>query len=260
MQEGNEKTRIMAQREIMKTAAYESQSDQQLGLPQPPLEKQCGTGRIIPLTRDFTNVMKKPNYAELLDSRISRRKYCDIALTLDELAFLLWATQGVKEVIGKVRKAAMRTVPSAGARHPFETYLFVNRVDGLEQGLYHYLSMEHKLEFIKQIDNQTDQVSAAFFGQTFFGYAPVGFVWTVIPYRTEWRYTINAQKYALIDAGHVCQSLYLACEAIDCGTCAIGAYDQKMADELLGLDSSPSSDNENEFVVYAAAVGRAEHE
>jgi hypothetical protein len=29
-----------------------------------------------------------------------------------------------------------------------------------------------------------------------------------------------------------------------------------MADGLLDLDSSPSSDNENEFVVYAAAVGK----
>jgi SagB-type dehydrogenase family enzyme len=77
-----------------------------------------------------------------------------------------------------------------------------------------------------------------------------------MPYRSEWRYSLEAQKYALLDAGHVCQNLYLACEAIGCGTCAIGAYDQKLADELLDLSSEPSYDKDNEFVVYAAAVGK----
>lgn len=54
----------------------------------------------------------------------------------------------------------------------------------------------------------------------------------------------------LLDAGHVCQNLYLACQAIDCGTCDVGAYDQKLIDKFLGLDG------ENEFVVYVAPVGK----
>jgi len=36
----------------------------------------------------------------------------------------------------------------------------------------------------------------------------------------------------VLDAGHMCQNLYLACEAIGCGTCAIAAYDQKEIDEM----------------------------
>ncbi|MFP3999545.1 MAG: hypothetical protein ACLFUN_06845 [Desulfobacterales bacterium] len=38
-----------------------------------------------------------------------------------------------------------------------------------------------------------------------------------------------------MDAGHVCQNLYLACEGIDCGTCAIAAYDQLYCDTVLSL-------------------------
>jgi nitroreductase len=53
----------------------------------------------------------------------------------------------------------------------------------------------------------------------------------------------------LIDVGHVCQNLYLACEAIDAGTCAVAAYDQEHMDRLLGLN------DDDEFVVYMAAVG-----
>ena len=65
----------------------------------------------------------------------------------------------------------------------------------------------------------------------------------------EWRYGLSAHRVILIDAGHVCQNLYLASQAMGAGTCAVGAYDQDLIDKLLGLDGN------NEFVIYAAAVG-----
>lgn len=253
------KIKIMERREIMKEYDEREEeliSDEMLRVTPPPLEKASMSTKFIKLTKDFTQVTKNNNFLELMNNRVSRRKYNEEKLTLAELSFLLWSTQGVKAVIGNNRKATKRTVPSAGARHPFETYLFINRVEGLESGVYHYIATEHKLEFLKVMEHQEDRVSEAYSGQTFFGYAAVSFVWTVVPYRSEWRYTLDAQKYALLDAGHVCQNLYLACEAIGCGTCAIGAYDQKLADALLDLNSEPSYDKENEFVVYAAAVGK----
>ena len=256
MSDVNTNIKIIELREIMKASSADVISDQQAGLPQPPLERQYAGGKIIPLTNNFKNVIKNNNYLNLLNSRASRRKYSEDALTLEELAFLLWATQGVKEVAGNEKKATMRTVPSAGARHPFETYLFVNRVDGLEPGLYHYLSLDHKLEFIGPVENQMGRLREAFGKQKFISNAAVGVVWTVIPYRSEWRYCMNAQKYSLIDIGHVCQNLYLACEAISCGTCAVGAYNQALTDKLLGLNSIPSFEKENEFAIYAAAVGK----
>ena len=71
-----------------------------------------------------------------------------------------------------------------------------------------------------------------------------------LPYRMEWRYGIAAHKVIALDAGHVCQNLYLACEAIGAGTCAIAAYDQEVIDELLRIDG------ENELTIYLASVGR----
>ena len=252
------KEKITALREIMKAQAEEYTSDQDLRLPQPPLNKASVSDKIISLTKDFDSVVQNNNFLEILNTRSSKRKYTGESLTLAELSFLLWATQGVKKLAGRERKATFRTVPSAGARHPFETYLFVNRVEELEQGIYHYLPLEHQLEYIGPVENQIEKVSEAYCGQTFFAAAAVDFVWTAVPYRSEWRYTINAQKYALIDTGHLCQNLYFASESIGCGACAIGAYEQSLADGLLGLDSSPSSGEDNEFVVYAASVGRVE--
>ncbi|RLC52077.1 MAG: SagB/ThcOx family dehydrogenase, partial [Candidatus Cloacimonadota bacterium] len=95
-----------------------------------------------------------------------------------------------------------------------------------------------------------EKIIEATLDQKFTGESAAVFVWSVIPYRSEWRYSIAAHKTMLLDAGHVCQNLYLACEAIKAGTCAIAAYDQKKMDELLRLDG------QDEFVVYLAPVGK----
>jgi SagB-type dehydrogenase family enzyme len=66
----------------------------------------------------------------------------------------------------------------------------------------------------------------------------------------EWRYDLAAHKVIAIDAGHVCQNLYLACEAIHAGTCAIAAYDQEAMDQFLRIDGK------DEFTLYLASVGK----
>ena len=80
--------------------------------------------------------------------------------------------------------------------------------------------------------------------------AAVNFFWTTIPARMEWRYGLAAHKTIALDAGHVCQNLYLACEAVGAGTCAIAAYDQEAFDAMLGLDG------DTEFTIYLAPVGK----
>jgi SagB-type dehydrogenase family enzyme len=248
--------KISGLREMMKVDNTDIQSDEILGLSQPPLSHARKTDNVIELTKDFQSIVKNNNFEDLINTRTSKRGYQPDRLTLEELSFLLWSTQGVKRVIGKISQVTLRTVPSAGARHPFETYLFINRVEGLEPGLYHYLALEHALEFVRAYDNQVASINEAFGNQMFMANAPVAFVWSVVPYRGEWRYTLDAHKYALIDIGHVCQNLYLASESLGCGACAIGAYNQKAADSLLGFSTKTTSDKESEFVIYAASVGR----
>ena len=161
------KIRIAELREIMKSKDDLYESDQNQRLLQPHLSKEKVSDEVIELTKEFAHLIKNNNFLDILSTRTSKRKYTETPLALDELAYLLWATQGVKSVAGKERKATFRTVPSAGARHPFETYLFVNRVEGLKSGLYHYLALEHKLEFLGTIENQIEKVSEAFSGQVF---------------------------------------------------------------------------------------------
>jgi SagB-type dehydrogenase family enzyme len=224
-------------------------SDQSKGVPAPAQQKPCPQGgRIVELVpRDQLSIGSMP-LIEAITNRCSRRKFDGSALSLEEISFLLWAVQGLRERGGT---RSFRTVPSGGCRHGFETYLYSGRVAGLEEGLYRYLPLDHRLCHLRSGADLRERLDEALYDQ-YWDSAAV-FLWTVVPYRMEWRYTVVAHKILALDAGHVCQNLYLACESIGCGTCAIGAYDQKKLDAFLGVDG------EEEFAIYAAPVGKALH-
>lgn len=236
------------------THAHEGhESDQQKGVPPPPVQKPYpADAELIALVApDKFGVGMKP-LREILLQRESRRKYSDSPLTLEELSFLLYTTQGVRRVVkqdGSILRT-FRTVPSAGSRHPLETYLVVNNVTDLDPALYRYIPLEHKLLLIRTDPDLSEQVGHACCEQPFIGRGAVIFIWTTIPYRAEWRYKFVSHKMIAQDSGHVCQNLYLAAEAIDAGVCAISAYHQKPMDALIGVDG------EDEFVVYLSPVGK----
>jgi len=227
-----------------------SQTDQHQGIAAPPVQKPYPAGaRIISLS-PFSEC-KGIGSVDLLHAiahRRSRRTYHEQPLSLDELALLLWTTQGMQQTTG--HSTALRTVPSAGCRHALETYLCISHVSGLQQGIYRYLPVEHALLEISLDKTVSHQIVNATYHQSFTGNAPATFVWAAGPYRMEWRYGLAAHKVIALDAGHVCQNLYLSCEAIGCGCCAIAAYDQQRMDDLIQVDGK------DEFTVYLASVGK----
>ncbi len=228
-----------------------SRTDQQKGIPAPPVQKPYPEDADLidlPEPNDLT-VGGAVSVRQAITDRQSQRRFTDASLTMGELTFLLWATQGVHKV-WRNGIAVRRTVPSAGARHAFETYLAVNRVEGLPPGLYRYLSVEHKLVLEFKDRAIGKRTASACHNQAFVARSAVTFIWTAIPYRTEWRYALMTPKLINLDAGHVCENLYLAAEAIGAGTCAIAAYNQREMDALLRVDG------EDEFAVYAAPVGK----
>ena len=226
------------------------ESDEKKNKPFPLFQKPYDeTKSLIDLIPPEKFIIGKKPFIVAINRRMSRRNYTDESLTLEELSFLLWCTQGVKRAF-KDKAGVLRTVPSAGAKSPFETYLIINRVEGVKPGIYRYISFKHKLLFIKNIENAEELIGELTYDQKFIGKGAVLFCWVAIPYRTEWRYTIVAHKFIAIDLGHVSENLYLACEAIDLGTVAVGYYEQKKFDALLELDGK------NEFVVLVAPVGK----
>lgn len=250
MEEKEFKSKIEMNRLFMKSAFTSEgfKSDQQKQVKQPPLTKSPISESKIELKKDFLNTINESNFLTILNERKSSRVFKEEGITLEQLSFLLWSTQGVKDIRGD-NYATIRTVPSGGARHALETYLAVINVDNLEKGIYHYLPLEHAIELILPLENIEVSVINSLDGQKWAGKSSVVFFYTAVPYRSEWRYTIDAHKLVLIDAGHAVQNLYLGCGAVGCGTCAVADYNQELADKLLQVDGK------DEFVIYAAPVG-----
>lgn len=241
-------------RKFLKADAWKSwkdiQSGQQKGEPIPPVEKAVPAGSVlIDLVAPSDLVSGEMPVREAIAKRQSLRTYSADSLGLEEISFLLWATQGVREVL-KDGTITRRTVPSGGSRQPFETYLLINRVGGIVPGLYRYQPLEHQLCFLYVQDDMREKVIEACHGQRFVADAAAVFFWAAVPYRMEWRYTIASHKVIALEGGHLCQNLYMAAESINAGCCAVAAYDQQKVDAFLGLDG------EEEFCIYLAPVGK----
>jgi SagB-type dehydrogenase family enzyme len=244
-----EQSRYFLKDSVRKTFDF-SRTDQSLGIPPPPIEKAHSPDaeKISLIAPAEFRTLPSVDLLFAIENRRSHREFNETPLTLKELSFLLWATQGVQEQLGAGH--ARRTVPSAGSRHALETYLCVLNVQGLDIGFYRYLPIEHQLLVEYRDESAAEKISWAAFQQNWMSSAATVLIWSAIPYRMEWRYGLAAHKGILLDAGHVCQNLYLACEAISAGACAVGAYDQELMDRLLKIDG------QDEFVIYLAAVGK----
>ncbi len=238
-------------KEFMRLTRYAhlAPSAESQGLPQPPLEVPCPPdARLVDLPRPADVRLPGADLAQMIVQRRSLRRYSAEALSLEELAYLLWLTQGVKKVTD--RPVTFRTAPSAGARHAFETYLLINRVEGLAPGLYRYMALKHQLALLNEQPGITAAVTHAAHDQRMIEISAVTFIWVAVLERMYWRYGERGYRYLHLDAGHVCQNLYLAAESIGCGAVAIAAYDDELMNATLGLDG------ESLFAVYLASLGK----
>jgi len=223
-------------------------SDQTKQVPQPPLEALYDQVNVIDLPMPEEIPAITIDFMAAIELRTSVRDYQQIPLSLLELSFLLWCTQGVKQVLGD--KATLRNVPSAGARHAFETYLLINKVEGIKPGLYRFLALEHKLMEVTLTENIAEEITSACRGQKFVINSAVTFIWVADAARMTWRYGERGYRYLHLDAGHICQNLYLAAQVIGCGACAIAAFDDELLNEAVGIDG------EEQFAVYVGTVGK----
>jgi len=223
-------------------------SDQSRNLPQPPLEMEYEASRpIINLPASENIKIRGFDLRLAIEGRRSIRNYSKESLTTEELSYLLWVTQGVVKV---APGATFRNVPSAGARHALETYLIINNVRDIPEGMYRFLAIDHKLVDINSDPDIADRITQGCLGQDFIRKSAVTFIWVADAYRMKWRYGERGYRYLHLDAGHACQNLYLGAGSIDCGVCAIAAFSDDHMNDLLGLDGV------KQFVIYIATVGK----
>lgn len=237
-------------KDFMRLTRYEhlTPSDQSQGISAPELESSYkGSGPVIHLPKPLQIKTATVMLENTITGRRSIRRFSHAPMSLEELSWLLWCTQGVQKILPP---STVRTVPSAGARHPLDTYVLINRIKGLNPGLYRYIALEHAVAPLRTDGKIAAALQEACLGQDMVTASAAGFFWVADVYRCAWRYSERAWRYVFLDAGHVCQNLYLAATPIECGVCAIAAFEDDALNQLLELDG------ENHFTVYAAVVGK----
>ncbi|WP_066498233.1 SagB/ThcOx family dehydrogenase [Abyssisolibacter fermentans] len=221
-------------------------SDEGLGIEFQGLKKSLNDKNMrIKLDLEGLNLISKKTLSECIERRKSTRDFSNKFLSFKELSYLIWETCGVNE---HKDGYLHRTIPSAGGKYCLNTYMFINRVEDIQEGLYLYLPDNKELVLIDSKSNLVEKIDKAMFNQMY--NSAITFIWTAMPYKMEYRYYIVSHKMIAIEAGHACQNLYLASEAISCGCCAISAYKQRTIDKIVKVDG------DNEFVIYMAIVGK----
>src|SRR3989304_7948860 len=213
------------------------------GANKPETYKNYPSAKIIPLSREFPT--KLLPIVDVLKRRRSIRSFSPKPLSNAELSFLVGASTGVQK---KEQGYEFRTVPSAGALYPIETYLIVNNVEDLEKALYHYNIEAHALEELK-VGDFAEKIAHAALEQKMCIKAPVALIWTAVFERSKWKYAQRAYRYVYLDAGHIAQNLALSATSIGLGSCQIGAFFDDEINQILGVDGV------DESVIYLSVVG-----
>ncbi len=171
---------------------------------------------------------------ESIKKRRSIRQYTQSALSLNIVAQLLWATQGITGAGGG------RSAPSAGALYPLEVYLAAARVEGLAAGVYKYRPSDHGLALIRG-KNINDDLASAALNQPSVKNAAVSLVIAAVYERATSKYGERGIRYSILEAGHAAQNFCLQAVALGLGSVTIGAFDDERVKGVTGMkdDESP---------------------
>lgn len=183
---------------------------------------------------------------EALKKRRSVREYAKKPLSIEELSQLLFAAQGIT---GKMYGTYLRTAPSAGALYPYEIYIFVNNVNKLKNGLYHYSIKDHSVVLLKEGDFR-DKLLKAALQQEMVRDAGIVFVLSAIFDRTRSKYGERGYRYVYMEAGHISQNIYLQATSLGLGSVVIGAFLDDEINKLIGIDGK------KEAVIAIHTVGK----
>lgn len=175
----------------------------------------------------------------VLNARTTQRTFADRALTLGQVAQLLWAGHS-KSAHGK------RTTPSADALHPIQLYACGHSLaQGEDVYLYRYLVEGHHLERSGLHGIDRSRLEAAALGaQPWVANAPLIVVIAAELDAARRRFAAQTAdgkrglRYAEMEAGAVMQNLYLQATALALGVVCVAGVDEQAVHDCLALPAT----------------------
>lgn len=190
------------------------------------------------------------SFEETVLCRRSVRDYSGLPVQLKDLAYILRYSYGMT---GRMRLGRHRipllASPSAGALYPMDLYLVSFNVEGIKEGIYHYNVPQNSLELTRPGDHR-GLLYQYVHRQNMIKKANAVAAITGDLKKIRPKYKERGYRYLLIEAGHICQNIYLTATALNLGAVSIGGFLDDQLNSLLGLDGL------NDFVIYLVAVGK----
>jgi SagB-type dehydrogenase family enzyme len=157
-----------------------------------------------------------------IENRRTIRSFSPVPLSAAQCSQLLWSAQGVTST---KERGAKRAAPSAGALYPMDVYTIVGKggIEGTEGGIYHYEPEGHSLSKVRDGDMR-EEVAGASLGQTWMARAPINLVITAEYSRCTVKYGERGIRYAMIEAGHIGQNIFLQAEALGLKAGIVSAF------------------------------------
>ena len=171
-----------------------------------------------------------------LASRCTRRELAPEPLSLEQLASLLWAAQGVRDPA-----TGARTVPSAAAQYPLHVLVSVRAVDGLAPGLYDYDPAGHRLDPAAAGDPGTALAGAAIGEQPWVRDAAAVIAIAADTQAINRHFASQppagrrGERYAWIEAGAAAQNVHLVATALGLAMVLVGGFDDEAVATMFGL-------------------------
>jgi SagB-type dehydrogenase family enzyme len=168
---------------------------------------------------------------EAIKRRRTARSFSPRPLRIEDLSQLLYSAQGITGDSGFKRAA-----PSGGALYPLDVYAVVGDkgIEGLDVGVYHYIPSGHSLELTSMGDRR-EQLARASLGQMWMVQAPLNLVITAEFSRICSKYGDRGVRYAMMEAGHAGQNIFLQAEALGLKAGIVGAFDDAQVASVLGI-------------------------
>ncbi len=145
--------------------------------------------------------------------------------------------------------AANRPYPSGGGLYPVEIVIYAATIEDIPPAFYYYQPLAHRLiptapsqpdiEMKRLLSNHPVE-GASFCIFLYLDFMRVGLS----------RYGLKSYRLALLEAGHIAQSLLLAATIAGRGTLPLCGFDDKHLSKAAGLDYPEQA------IVYGIAIGR----
>jgi len=144
---------------------------------------------------------------------------------------------------------ALRCNPSSGNLHPTEAYVLASNIAGIDDGLHHYVSRDHALEWRYEPTRGHEGPARLWIGLS------------SVHWREAWKYGERAFRYCQLDVGHALGAIRYAAGALGWTARVVDGVGDNALAALLGLNRNEDfakAEREDPEVLIAIDAAPAE--